>query len=140
MNVNVDYMAVIVAAVVSMAVGFLWYSPLILGKPWMKLKGYTPDSLKKAQQEMGRLYGLSFVVALITAFVLSHVITISQDFYGLSKIQTGLTTAFWMWVGFIMPVQLVDEIFGEKKWALFGINTGYQLAAILVMAVVISYI
>ena len=140
LNIEVDYMAVIVAAVASMAVGFLWYSPLVLGKPWMKLKGYTPASLKKAQQEMGKLYGISFVAALVTAFVLLHVITLSQDFYGLSKIQTGLTTAFWIWLGFIMPVQLADEIFGGHKWGLLAINTGYQLTSILVMAVAIAYI
>ena len=60
--------------------------------------------------------------------------------YGLSKIQTGLTTAFWIWLGFIMPVQLADEIFGGHKWGLLAINTGYQLTSILVMAVAIAYI
>ena len=140
LNIEVDFMAVIVAAVASMVVGFLWYSPLVLGKPWMKLKGYNSESLKKAQQEMGKLYGLSFLAALVTAFVLFHVITISQNFYGFPKLQTGLMTAFWMWVGFILPVQLADEIFGGKKWGLFTINTGYQLAAIISMAVVIAYI
>jgi dipeptide/tripeptide permease len=73
LNVEVNYLAVFVAAVVSMILGFAWYSPLILGKPWMKAKGFTSESLKKAQEKMGKMYALSFVVALITAYVLSHV-------------------------------------------------------------------
>lgn len=39
-----------------------------------------------------------------------------------------------------MPVQLTEQIFGDKKWKLFGINTGYQLVAVAAMAVVIALI
>ena len=140
MNFEVDYMAVIVAAVVYMVVGFAWYSNYLFGKIWMKLAGHTPESLKKAQSEMGMLYGVGFVAALLMAFVLSHVMTLSQDFYGFPKVQTGLTTAFWMWLGFIMPVQLIDQIFGKKNWQLLAVNTGCQLVSLLAMAVVIAYI
>jgi hypothetical protein len=138
MNIEVNYLVVLVAAIVSMAVGFLWYSPAILGKPWMKLKGYTPDSLKAAQKEMGKLYGLSFVVALVTAYVLSHIMALSEAFYGYPKLQTGLTSAFWVWLGFMMPVQITATIFGDKKWQLFGIDTGFQLVSILAMGIVIG--
>jgi len=106
----------------------------------MKLKGYTHESLKKAQKEMGKLYFLSFVVALITAYVLSHVMVLSKNFFAYTSIQTGLNTAFWMWLGFIMPVQLTDAIFGDKNWNLFGINTGYQLVSLLLMGLVIGFL
>jgi hypothetical protein len=139
MEIEVNFLAVLVAAVASMALGFLWYSPMGLGKPWMKLKGYTDESLKSAQKEMGTLYGVSFVVALVTAFVLSHVMTLSQNFYGYPEVQTGLTTAFWMWLGFIMPVQVTAVIFGDKNWKLLAIDTGYQLASVLVMGLVLGF-
>lgn len=138
MEVQVNYVAVLLAGVVSMALGFLWYSPMVLGKQWMKEKGYTQESLKKAQATMGKLYGVSFVVSLITAYVLSHVMTLSQNFLQYSTLQTGLTTAFWMWLGFMMPVQLTATIFGSKKWKLLGIDTGYQLVSLMAMAVVIA--
>jgi hypothetical protein len=138
MNIEVNYVAVLLAAIVSMAVGFLWYSPVILGKPWMKEKGLSSESLKKAQKEMGKLYGLSFVVAIISAFVLSHVMTLAQNFYNYSALSTGITSAFWMWVGFIMPVQMTATIFGDKNWKLLGIDTGYQLVSILAMGVVLG--
>lgn len=138
MDIEVNFLAVLLAAVASMGVGFLWYSPIVLGNQWMKLKGYTKDSLQKAQKEMGKLYALSFAVALITAFVLSHVMTMSENFYGYPKLQTGLHTAFWMWLGFIMPVQMTATIFGDKKWALFKIDTGYQLVSTIVMGAVLG--
>jgi len=138
MNVEVNFMAMILAAVSSMAIGFLWYSPMVVGTQWMKLKGYTKESLRRAQSEMGKLYALSFVVAIVTAFMLSHVMALSENFYGYPKLQTGITTAISMWLGFIMPVQMTSTIFGEKKWALFGIDTGYQLASMLTMGIVLG--
>lgn len=139
MNVEVNYLAVLLAGVVSMALGFLWYSPLVLGKQWIKERGFTKESLKKAQKEMGKLYALSFVVSLITAYVLSHVMNLSEYFFHYPMIQTGLTTAFWMWLGFIMPVQLTGTIFSDKKnWKLFTIDTGYQLVSLIAMAIVIA--
>lgn len=138
MNIEVNYLAILLAGVASMILGFLWYSPILFGKQWMKLRGFTPETLKKAQKEMGTLYGISFVVSLITAYVLSHVMTMSGSFFGYPKIMTGLNTAFFMWIGFMMPVQLTATIFGNKQWALFGIDTGYQLASVIAMALVLS--
>ena len=140
MNIEVNYLAVLVAAVASMVIGFAWYSPFILGKPWMKEKGYTAESIKKEQKEMGKWYIVSFVLALITSYVLFHVMTLSMNFFHYSKLQTGITTAFWMWLGFIMPVQLTATLFGGKNLKLFGIDTGYQLVSVLVMGVVLGFL
>jgi len=138
MNIEVNYIAIFAAAIASMAIGFAWYSKAVLGGPWTKLKGYTEESLKSAQKEMGKWYGVSFVVALVTAYVLNHVIALSLNYYGYAELQTGLTSAFWMWLGFIMPVQLGATIFGDKKFQLFAIDTGYQLVSILAMGAVIA--
>lgn len=138
MNVEVNYLAILIAGVVSMAVGFAWYSTYLFGKPWMKLMGYSAKELKKEQQKMGPMYFLSFVLSLVTAFVLTHLIAQAENFYGLDRITTSLITAFWSWLGLIMPVQITEVIFGNKKWMLFAINTGYQLVAILAMGLVIG--
>lgn len=140
MNVEINMLEILAAGVASMALGFLWYSPKILGKQWMKEKGLTQESVKKAQKEMGKLYALSFAVSLITAFVLFHVMTLSENFSHYPMLKVGFATAFWMWVGFIMPVQLTATIFGHSNWKLFGIDTGYQLVSLVAMAVVIAFL
>lgn len=139
MEISVNYLAVLLAAVGSMVVGFLWYSQALFGKPWMKEMGLSTDHLKAEQKKMGKYYGLSFILSVVTAYVLSHVMTLSMSFFGYPLVQTGLTSAFWMWLGFIMPVQAASEIFGGKKWMLFAINTGYQLVALLVMGIILGY-
>lgn len=138
MNIEVNFVAVLLSGVASMILGFMWYGPMLFGVAWMKERGLTKASLSKAQKEMGKLYGLSFVVSLVTAFVLSHVMSLSNSFYGYPMLTTGIMTALWMWVGFMMPVQLTGTIFGNKNWKLLAIDTGYQLASLLSMALVLS--
>ncbi|MEK7571582.1 MAG: DUF1761 domain-containing protein [Patescibacteria group bacterium] len=138
MTIEVNIFAVFFAAIASMIVGFLWYSPILFAKPWMKLMGYTQKGMDEERKGMEKLYALSFVAALVTAYILSHVMVLSVSFYSDPWVITGVTTAFWLWLGFIMPVQLTDTIFGSKKWQLFAINTGYQLASILAMGVVLG--
>lgn len=138
MDIAVNYSAILVAGIISMGIGFLWYSPAVLGNPWLKLMGIDKKSMKKAQKDMAPLFALSFVATLMTGYVLSHVMALSEDFYGKGPVMAGISTAIFMWLGFIMPVQLTDVIFGSRKWMLFLINTGYQLASVLAMGIAIG--
>lgn len=139
MEVLVNYPAVLLAAVASMVVGFLWYSPLLFAKPWMKLMGYTAKSMEAAKKNMGKTYFISFLTALVTACVLAHIIVIGEYYFNADGISTGLQAAFWSWLGFTMTVQLTDVLFGNKSTNLFLINTGYQLASLLVMGAILGY-
>lgn len=136
--IDVNYLAIIIAAITSMVVGFIYYSPFVVGKPWMKLMGYKEGDMKPKNDEMAKLYGTSFVLSLVTAFVLSHIIAMSEAYFNYSMVQTGLTSAFWVWLGFVMPVQMTDVLFSKKPIKLFAINTGYQLISVLVMGLVIG--
>lgn len=140
MEVQVNFVALFAAGIASQIIGFIYYSPFVLGKPWMKLMGLSEKDVKPKGAEMAKLYGTSFVLALLSAFVLSHVMTMSMNFFGYGPIYTGIMTAFWMWLGFVMPVQLTDYLFSNKKFKLFAINTGYQLITILVMGIIVGYL
>lgn len=137
MNVDVNYLAVLVGGVASMAVGFVWYT-VLFGKLWTKLMGFTKESMEKAKEGMGKTYSISFVLSLLMAYVLSHVMTFSEHYFGNPAVMTGLTSAFWMWLGFVMPVQATDVLFSNKKFKLFAINTGYQLASLLSMGLTLG--
>lgn len=137
--IEVNLISVLLAAIGAMAVGFFWYSQMFLGKPWMKMMGYTAKDLKKEQQSMGMYYAMSFGLALLTAYVLSHVMALSSAFYDYGAVQTGITSALFMWLGFVMPVQATEVIFGKSKnWNLWAINTGYQLTSLIVMGIVLG--
>lgn len=136
--IEVNYVSVLAAAIASMGVGFLWYSPLLLGNQWIKEMGLSKKDMEKGKKNANKMYMLSTIGAVLMAYVLYHVIEMSMAFYGYSKVQTGLTSAFWMWFGFVMPVQLTEVLFGGKSMKLFAINTGYQLASLVVMGIAIG--
>lgn len=135
--IEVNFLAVIVAALVSMAIGFYWYSSYGFGKKWMKLSGISPQEQKekgKGKQDMTRSVILGFAATIVTALILSHFSSV----FGVAGITDALTLAIGIWLGFQAPIMLNTVIWEQKPWKLYAINAGYQLVSIVVMAVIIG--
>ena len=132
---SVNLVGVLLAAVANMAIGFIWYHPAVLGKPWMRLMGFTAKSLKEAQAKMGGLYGLSFISAIIQASVLNVVLKMTY----VQTTSNALILSGMLWLGFIAVTQLTSSIFNNKPFNLhlLTINTGYQLVSITAMTAII---
>ena len=134
---GVNLVAVLLAAAATMAVGFLWYSPLLFARPWMSLMGYAPDD-KAQQDEMrkgaGKLYGMSFLASLVAAFVLARIVHITS----IHTVLHGMRTGAAVWLGFVTTVQLTDKLFTKRPTKLYLINTGYQLACYMAMGAVLA--
>lgn len=117
--VTVNFMVVFVVAVLSTAIRFLWTG----------LFGFTEKSNKSVQ-----MYALSFICAAVMAFILTHFLRYAYA----NTVPKGFIAGFWLWLGFIAPVQLTEVIFSGKKLQLFIINTGYQLASLLIMGAILA--
>lgn len=139
MQPDINIIAVLLAGVASMVIGFLWYSKLLFGPAWQKARGLSDEALKADAKSVNKFYALSFVLSLITAYVLAHVMAFSDAYYHYPPLQTGLYSAFYMWLGFVMPVQFTGELFGDRKWKVFFINTGYQLVWLLKAGLIIGW-
>src|SRR5215469_11081353 len=133
----VNVWAVLSAAVASMVIGFLWYSPLLFAKPWMTAMGYNPEDKERIadmQKSAGPKYFVSFLASLLGAFALGKIVfhmSITTSYHGMK-------VAFAVWIGFVMTVQLTDKLFGDRPWNLFLMNTGYQLASLLAMVAILG--
>lgn len=132
---SVNFLAVILAAITNMVIGFAWYSPYLLGKPWMRLMGFTAKTLKTAQTSMGGLYGLSFVATIIQASVIGVVLKMAY----VQTLGSAVILAGMLWLGLVAVTQFTGEIFTNKPFNphLLAINTGYQLVSILVMTIIL---
>lgn len=140
MDINVNLLAVLVAAIAAFAAGFVWYT-MLFQKPWAKEMGYNMEEMKndkKAQAEAGKSYMISGLLGLVTAYMLAHVMQLSQNSFNYSPITSGVTSAISMWIGFVGPVQALDSIFGKTSWKLWMINSSYQLVSLIVMGIVIG--
>ena len=134
---HINLFAVLVAAISTMVVGFLWYSPLLFVKPWMREMGYDPNDkarMEEMKKSAGPAYGGSFVASLVSAFVLA----LFLHWLRAESLDFGVAVGFHVWLGFVATVQLTGVLFMKQSMKLFAINTGYQLVCYLVMSAILT--
>lgn len=129
--IQVNYVAVVLAAIAAMVVGFVWYGPLF-GNAWMKLVGITKSDINKS--EMPKLYGIMFLGALVEAYVLSHFI----HYAGAVGLILGAKTGLWAWLGFVATTSLGNYMFSKRPIKLYYIDGGYALVNLIVMGAIIA--
>ena len=119
MDLNaINWWAVLVAAVSAFALGGLWYSPAMFGKAWLRETGLTEDQAQSGHP--GKVYGLSFLLALLGAAVFAFFLGPQPAF------------PFAVGVGFVAGFAWVAGSFGinylfeGKSGRLFLINGGYH--------------
>jgi len=136
--VPINYLAVLVAAVVNMVVGSLWYGAFFQ-KPWMRLSGITQADIEKSKARgMATSYILAFVGSLLMAYILSHFIVFAGDYFNDGSAMRGVSTGFWSWLGFVAPVTLGIVLWEGKSWKLWMINTSYYLVSLMIMGGILS--
>ena len=133
---SLNWLAILVAAVATMILGFLWYSPFVFGKTWAREMGYDLNDKAKMDEMRkgaGPAYGGSFVASLISAFTLALIL------HGLraESLHFGLMASFHIWLGFVATVQFTEALFAKQSMKLFAINTRYQLVCYLVMDIIL---
>jgi hypothetical protein len=137
MDVSVNYLAVLLAAASAMVVGSVWYSPAGFYKQWAKMTGTKPDPTFN-NKKMAVMYGSVFIASLVMAYVLAHVAFLSNNFFQNSFFQDTLSTAFWLWLGFVATRLFVHDTFETRRKMLTALNSGYELVALLAMGLIIG--
>lgn len=127
---------------------WIWYSPALFGKIWMKeVMGVTqpPKTLSKAQKaQMMRGIVLGFIFQVISVYVLAHFLfsmELANDFDGLpgkEKTMMALTTGLWIWLGFMLPLGMYAFLWEGKKLVVSLINAGSSLMAMMVSALLLT--
>ena len=69
---NVNFLAVIVAALVPMLVGFIWYNSKVFGNAWMQACGLTEEKMKGAN--MAAVFGVSLILSFLLSFSLQFMV------------------------------------------------------------------
>ena len=134
---GVNLWSVLAAAVSTMILGFLWYSPLLFAKPWTLAMGYDPNDKAKTDEmkkTAGPAYAGSMAAGLLSAFTLALIL------HGLraEDLHFGIMASFHIWLGFVATVQFTGALFMKQSMKLFAINTGYQLVCYLVMGTILT--
>ena len=133
-QLDVNWLAIIVAAVVAFAIGALWYSPTLFGRQWMAAHGHTPEKLAAMRSSMAKTYTFSFITYLIMAMVIALLMGLTG---GTTMIQ-GIVLAVLAWLGFGFTIGLNTNLYSDKPAAAFMIDAGYQLVHVIVMGAIIG--
>lgn len=131
---EVNYLAVLVAAVATFVLGALWYSPLLFAKPWMRMHGYTEEKLKSMQKEAGKAYAVSIVAYLVMAYVLAILVS----WTGVQGASGGACLGSLCWLGFAATIGLTALMFSDKPLGTYLIDAAYQLVYLVVMGVILA--
>lgn len=126
---ELNYLAIILAALSTFLLGGLWYSPAVFGKAWMKENGFTEESMKGAN--MAKIFGLAFVLALISSINLAMFMGPEKD------VTMGAAYGFAAGFGWVATFVGTHYLFERKSFKLFLINAGYSIVALTVMGVII---
>jgi hypothetical protein len=132
---SIHIVPVIISAVVAFALGFMWYSPLLFGKTWMKEVGMTPESQDVNKPKNYLVMALPLITSLATAYILAALFN-SLIITSLFQV---IVLVVSMWIAFVLPVSLYAVIFNNKSWTLFSIDSGFYLLSIFISSLVIFF-
>jgi hypothetical protein len=133
-EMNVNWLAILTSSVFAMILGFIWYSPSVFEKQWLKLSGLTRKEIKISKDKMPMVFGGQFVAAVVEVWVLAMFV----NFSGANDIVTGAIIGLWIWLGFIATIGVGDMLFNKKPLQLVVINTGYQLVFLLISGALLA--
>lgn len=115
---DINFLAVLAAAISAFVVGGLWYSPLLFGNAWMKLAGLSEAQTKEGA---GIVFGGAFVFSLIAAFALAWFLGPNPP------LDRALIVGLVSGAGLVAASLGLNYMFERKPMALFLINGGYSV-------------
>lgn len=136
MNVEVNWLAIVLATVSTMIVGSVWYAKPVFGNLWIKLTKLD----EKKMGNGGMAIGITLVVSFITAYVLAHVTYLSNAFFHNSFLEAALSTGFWTWLGFTAARMITHDAFEGRPMKLTLLNVAHEFVTFMVMALVIGLV
>ena len=129
-TIEMNWVALIVAAVVAFIIWFLWYGP-IFGKKWAWYMGITEEDLKN-----GGWFGdlaLHFLTIPVMIFVHFNV----MNAFGAETISVALEWAFYTWLWYFFMREIGSVIRSKnREWNLLWLNGAYWLVILVVVSLV----
>ena len=144
---DMNFAAILVAALIPMIMGFIYYHPALFGKAWMNANGFTKESLGGGPKPV------FYVLALVVSFLLSMFfwgwvtgaggIEQSQvvdpvDGHSYVTFKHGLAHGLIFGISVALPIFATMAIFEKRKFSWGLVNWGYWTITAMIMCGILS--
>ena len=131
----INFLPILAATAAAFAFGALYYG--LLGRPWMAAAEITEDDVKGPSGKPSPWpFVIAFLAELWIASIMAGALILAPPEAGAWTMAFG--TAFILWVGFVLPVMLVNHRYERRPLLLTAINSGHWLGVFLVQVSVLQ--
>ena len=160
---HVNFIVLLIAAIVPLIMGFIWYHPKVFGTAWMREAEMTDEKMKSVN--MGKILSLAFLFSFILAFSIQfmviHQFSLYSLFYGQSiddpnsevgqffktiidrvgnNFRTFKHGALHGFLGGLfsgLPIIAINALFERKSFKYVAIHVGYWVVTMTLMGGII---
>ncbi|MFN8324568.1 DUF1761 domain-containing protein [Flavobacterium sp.] len=155
-----NFLAVLVASLSTLLVGFIWYNPKVFGTIWMKETGMTEEKAKNSN--MVKVFGLTILYSVMLSFIMTA-LTIHQfgalgmiggpDFIATAKpsyaafmtdygdafrtFKHGALHGFMSGVFIGLPIVAINSLFEQKSWKYILVTAGYWIVSMTIIGAIV---
>lgn len=127
---DMNILAIVLAALAKFLLGWLWYSPILFLRPYLRGVGITQD-------EMTRTMGKALVADLVLNIVMAAALNWLIGAAGATTPVHAMAIALVAWVGFTFTTGAAAIGYERRPARLFWISASFHLVGALVMSVVL---
>jgi hypothetical protein len=130
-----NWLAVIVGALVYFALGALWYSPILFMRPWQGSIGWDES------REPPQTNPMTYVAPLVAYLVMGTTVGLLAVATGTDELGEGIVLGLVLGIGLSLAHTFVDASFSPEKpqpWTWFAINGSYHTLGLVIVAVIIA--
>ena len=130
---SLNWLAVIVGAVVYFAIGAVWFTPMVFGKPWMAAIGWDES---RPRPEMNPA---TYVVPAVAYLVAAIATGLLAKATGTDTLSEGIVLGLVVGIGYALVVTATDATFDPNKpkpWNWFAISGAYHVLSLTIVGAI----
>lgn len=155
---EINFLALIAAALSTLVVGFIWYNPKVFGSIWMRETGMTEEKAKGANMVL--IFSMSIFYAFLIAFILQMLVIHQYGALGMvggdpalakpsyaafmadygiafRTFKHGMLHGFMSGLFFALPVIGTNALYERRSWKYTLVVGGYWIVSCMIMGGII---